>query len=88
MNGELATTAASLGGSRTLTVVANGPGTFLRQGRATVPGRPLRAQPTDAESKRLVGYVESGGPGEGREGGRWPTCSGRCSNSTEFAVNH
>ena len=82
----LATTAASLEGSRTLAAVSNGPGTAAdKVGQLFLVV--LSRQPTGAESKRLVAYVESGGPANDPKAALadvfWALL-----NSTEFAVNH
>jgi len=68
MNGDLATTAASLGGSRTLTAVANGPGTTAEKvGQlflVVLSRNPYRCRVEAAGGIRRVRR-----PGEGREGG-------------------
>jgi hypothetical protein len=86
MNGRLATTAASLDGSRTLTAVSGGPGAAAdKVGQLFLVV--LSRRPTDAESQRLSAYVESGGPAKDPKAALadvfWALL-----NSTEFAVNH
>jgi hypothetical protein len=86
MNGNLATTAASLDGSRTLAAVSGGLGTATdKVGQLFLVV--LSRRPTEAESQRLAAYVESGGPAKDPKAALadvfWALL-----NSTEFAVNH
>jgi len=86
MNGKFATTAGSLGGSRTLSAIAadRGPAAGQVEQLFLVV---LSRKPTAAESKRMTAYVESGGPANDRKAALadvfWALL-----NSTEFAVNH
>jgi hypothetical protein len=83
MNGRLSADAVSLEKSRALAAIADGPG-----GPAERVERlflvVLSRKPTEAEAKRLVAYVESGGDKKkALADAFWALL-----NSTEFAVNH
>ena len=86
MNGQFATTAASLEKSRTLAAIAAGPGSAAGQVEQLFLVV-LSRKPTASESKRMTEYVESGGPAKDRKAALadvfWALL-----NSTEFAVNH
>jgi hypothetical protein len=83
MNGEFATTAASLEKSRTLGAIATGRGTIAEQVEQLFLVV-LSRKPSAAESKRMTEYVESA---KDRKAALadvfWALL-----NSTEFAVNH
>ncbi len=86
MNGAYATEAASAEKSRTLAAIAAAPGSVAEQVEQLFLVV-LSRKPTAAESKRMVEFVESGGPAKDRKSALadvfWALL-----NSTEFAVNH